>query len=116
MSNMSLKSEEIVEFPETRTAPLRQHGPGYLFKHTLEKFIEWRIENNIGPDLGNTYALFYTGPTNKSDPNFLAEICVSTNDPIVKNEWGIRELYIPGGYVQKQVTKDKEMIFRKCNI
>ena len=57
---MSEIEVEIVQFPETHVATLRHHGPEYLIKNTLEKFIEWRIENKIGPSQGKTFALHYT--------------------------------------------------------
>lgn len=97
---------EIVEFPETHVAALRHHGPAYLVKNTIEKFIEWRIENNIGPGQGKTFALHYKDPKKlKSPQDFIMDISVSVESPIADNKWGLRNMTLPAGLCAKTSHK-----------
>jgi len=98
---MNASEVEIVEFPETRVAALRHFGPRYRLHETLQRFIEWRIENSIGPKQGRTFALHYTDPQKKNDPNFCMYISVSVPEPVKENHWGVRTMTLPAGLCAK---------------
>lgn len=97
---------EVVNFPESQVAALRHHGPAYLAKNTIKKFIEWRIENGIGPDQGKTFALHYTDPNRlKSPQDFVMDIAVSVESPVAENDSGIVNITLPAGLCAKTSHK-----------
>lgn len=107
---------EIVDFPETHVAALRHHGPAYLVNNTIKKFIEWRIENNIGPDQGKTFALHYKDPKKLQSPqDFIMDISVSVDKPIDDNNWGLRNMILPSGLCAKTRHKGQREDFPEAD-
>lgn len=92
---------DIVTFPETLVAALRHHGPEHMLERTLRKFIEWRIENHIGPENGKTFALHYTDPETTLSQDFCMDICVSIEKPIKDNDWKVRNMTLLKGLCAK---------------
>jgi AraC family transcriptional regulator len=85
----------IVNFPETRVAALEHHGPESRTYDTTRKFIEWRQQNRIGPDQGNTYGIHYTDPKNTFPEDYRLDICVSVEAEIADNPQGVVNKIIP---------------------
>lgn len=85
----------IVNFPETRVAALEHHGPESQTYNTTMKFIEWRQENGISPDKGNTYGIHYTDPRNTFPEDYRLDICVSVENGIAENPQGVVNKVIP---------------------
>lgn len=85
----------IVNFPATRVAALEHHGPESRTYDTTMKFIEWRQENRIGPDQGNTYGIHYTDPKNTFPEDYRLDICVSVEAEIADNTQGVVNKVIP---------------------
>jgi len=86
----------IINFPQTRIAALEHHGPESQTYSTTMKFIEWRQQNRIGPDQGNTYGIHYTDPKNTFPEDFRLDICVSVEDEIdPDNPQGVINKTIP---------------------
>ncbi len=86
---------DIIDFPETLVAALEHHGPESQTYNTSMKFIEWRKENGVPPDKGNTYGIHYTDPKNTFPEDFRLDICVSIDNEIGENPQGVVNKSIP---------------------
>ena len=86
---------ELIDFPQTLVPALEHHGPESQTYNTSMKFIEWRKENGIGPDKGNTYGIHYTDPKNTFPEDFRLDICVSVEGEIEENPQGVINKVIP---------------------
>jgi len=103
-NELALKQEEtidmqveIIEFPETMIAAIEHHGPESQTYNTAMKFVEWRKENGVMFDQGETYGIHYTDPKNTFPEDYRQDICVSVNKPIKGNPQGVITKIIPGG-------------------
>lgn len=88
---------KIVDFPETMIAVLEHHGPEPQIYRTVQKFIEWRQANGIGPDQGETYSLHYSDPLSTLPEDYRQDIAVSVRAPVAPNPQGVVNKIIPAG-------------------
>lgn len=86
---------DIIEFPETLVAALEHHGPESQTYKTSMQFIQWRRENGVSPDKGNTYGIHYTDPRNTFPEDFRLDICVSVDNEVGENPQGVVNKIIP---------------------
>jgi AraC family transcriptional regulator len=86
---------DIIDFPETLVAALEHHGPESQTYNTSMKFIEWRKENGVSPEKGNTYGIHYTDPKNTFPEDFRLDICVSIEKEVGENPQGVVNKSIP---------------------
>ncbi len=86
---------EIIDFPRTIVAAIEHFGPESKVHLTSQKFIEWRQENRIAPNLGDTYGIHYTDPKNTLPSDFRMDICVSVDQEIDENPQGVINKVIP---------------------
>ena len=86
---------DIIEFPETLVAALEHHGPEHQTYKTSAKFIQWRKENAVPADKGNTYGIHYADPNNTSPEDFRLDICVSIENEVEENPQGVVNKSIP---------------------
>ncbi|MEE9337858.1 MAG: GyrI-like domain-containing protein [Methylococcaceae bacterium] len=49
----------IIDFPETKIAVLEHHGQPALEYQSIQKLIEWRIQNRLFPEKHRSYGLHY---------------------------------------------------------
>ncbi len=86
----------IIDFPETSVGALEHRGDPRLLGDTIRRFIQWRKENRLSPQVSATFNIFYNDP--ESDPDdFKLDICVSTDREILNNGYGVVAKTIPGG-------------------
>jgi AraC family transcriptional regulator len=87
----------IVNFPETLIAVLEHHGPEPQIYQTVQRFIEWRKANGIGPDKGDTYSLHYSDPLSTLPEDYRQDIAVTVDAPVAPNPQGVITKIIPAG-------------------
>lgn len=88
---------EISEFPQTMVAAIEHHGPESQTYNTAMTFIQWRKENGVRFDQGETYGIHYTDPKNTFPEDYRQDICVSVDKPVKENPQGVVTKIIPGG-------------------
>ena len=86
---------DIIEFPETLVAALEHQGPENQTYKTSAKFTQWRKENAVPADKGNTYGIHYADPNNTSPEDFRLDICVSIDNEVGENPQGVVNKSIP---------------------
>lgn len=88
----------IVDFPETRVASLEHCGPAGLVNETVRRFIEWRKQSGQSPIASSrTFGIPRNNPDTTPADAFRFDICGEITEPVEPNQYGIRELAIPGG-------------------
>ena len=75
----------IIDFPKTLEEALEHHGLENQPYNTSMKFIEWRKENGIPADKGNTYGIHYADPKNTFPEDSRLDICVSVDKEVRDN-------------------------------
>ena len=85
MSEFNAIHVAIIDFPETLVATLEHHGLENQTYNTSMKFIEWRKENGVPADKGNTYGIHYADPKNAFAEDFRLDICVSMDKEVGEN-------------------------------
>lgn len=83
---------KIVEFKETKIAVLEHRGSPELIGNSARKFIAWRKENQLSPQVSQTYNILY----NEAD-EYKIDICCSIASEVKKNEYGVITKVIPAG-------------------
>lgn len=88
----------IVEFPEVRVAALEHCGSPGLIDGSVRKFIEWRTQSGQSPVASSrTFGIPYSNPDTTPPEEFRFAICGEIHEAVAPNEFGVRELVIPGG-------------------
>jgi AraC family transcriptional regulator len=88
---------KVIMFQENKVAVLEHRGDPNLIEDSIRKFIEWRKQNNLSPQVSDTFNILYDNPSETSPENFRLDICVSTERDMNDNSFGIVEKMIPGG-------------------
>lgn len=88
---------KIVEFPETKVAAIEHRGSPAKEHETVKKLIAWRIENKIHPSRHQSYGVHYDNPSTTSAENYRADFCVSIDEDVAENTFGIINKIIPSG-------------------
>lgn len=87
---------EIVTFPETKVACIEHHGSPALEHVTARKLIAWKLENRLLDQLKyRNYGLHYTDPRNTSPAEHHVDFCLSVEEDVGPNPYGIRTKLIP---------------------
>src|SRR5690242_12658608 len=87
---------EIVTFPETKVACIIHHGSPELEHETARKLIAWKLENRLLDQLKyRNYGLHYTDPRNTSPAEHHVGFCLSVEQDVGPNPYGIRTKLIP---------------------
>ncbi|MBU6956976.1 AraC family transcriptional regulator [Pseudomonas sp. CVAP len=88
----------IVEFSEVRVAALEHCGPTGLLDESVRKFIEWRMQSGQSPVASSrTFGIPYGNPDTTPPEEFRFAICGEIHEAVAPNEFGVREIVIPGG-------------------
>ncbi len=86
---------KIVEFPETRVAVAEHRGAPSLEYETSKKLIAWRLEQGLSPAKHQTFGVHYTDPYQVAPEDHRVDFCVSYDNPVEANPWGIVSKLIP---------------------
>jgi AraC family transcriptional regulator len=87
---------EIIVFPETKVAVIEHRGSPALEYETAKKLIAWKIENHLlDQQRYRSYGLHYTDPLIVSPAEHRVDFCLSIEQPIAENIYGIEESTIP---------------------
>jgi AraC family transcriptional regulator len=88
---------KVIMFKETKVAVLEHRGDPNPIGDSVRKFIEWRKQNHLPPQLSRTFNILYDNPSKTSPENFRLDICASTERDVADNSFGVVEKTIPGG-------------------
>lgn len=87
---------EIVIFPETKVALIEHHGPPALEYETARKLIAWKLENRLlDPSTYRSYGIHYTDPHTTPTSEHRVDFCLSIEDDVGPNSYGIETRFIP---------------------
>jgi AraC family transcriptional regulator len=87
---------EIVIFPETKAAAIEHVGSPALEYKTVRKLIAWKLENHLlDPLRYRSYGIHYTDPRNTPPSKHRVDFCLSFEEGVGQNPYGIVEKTIP---------------------
>lgn len=88
----------IVDFAEVRVAALEHCGPPAQLDESVNRFIEWRMGSGCSPVASSrTFGIPYGNPDTTPAEEFRFAICGEIDGEVAPNDYGVRELVIPGG-------------------
>lgn len=88
---------QIVLFPETKVAAIEHLGSPALEHDTARKLIAWKIENRLlDPLKHRSYGVHFTDPRTTPPSEHRVDFCLSINEDVGPNSYGIRNKVIPG--------------------
>src|SRR5262249_3315932 len=87
---------DIVTFPETKVAAIEHRDAPALDHDTVRKLIAWKLENRLlDQTTFRSYGLHYADPFTTPPDEYRAEFCLSVEDDIPPNPYGIKTKIIP---------------------
>jgi AraC family transcriptional regulator len=87
----------IVDVQEIRVGVLEHRGDPKLLGDTIRRFIEWRKQNHLAPEVSATFNLFYGDPNETPPEDFRMDLCAAITRPVADNPQGVVERTIPAG-------------------
>lgn len=102
---------EIVEFEETKIAVLEHHGSPNLIGNSVRKFIEWRKQNKLSPQVSQTYNIIYHDPETTKPEEYQIDLRASIQTEVKTNKYGVINKVITGGRcaMMRQIGSDENM-------
>ncbi len=89
---------QIVMFPETKVAAIEHLGSPALEHDTARKLIAWKLENRmLDPLKYRSYGVHYTSPRTTPPSEHHVDFCLSIEEDVGPNAYGIINKVIPGG-------------------
>ncbi|HEY9602250.1 MAG TPA: AraC family transcriptional regulator [Allocoleopsis sp.] len=88
---------KLITFKDTKVAALEHRGDPNLIGNSIRKFIEWRKQNNLSPQVSATFNILYNNPSETLPDDYRLDICASTERDVADNPFGVVEKTIPGG-------------------
>ena len=89
---------KIVRFPETRVAAIEHFGSPALEHDTVGKLVAWKIQNRLlDPLRYRHYGVHYTDPHKTVPSQHHVDFCLSFDEKIGQNPYGITNKLIPSG-------------------
>jgi AraC family transcriptional regulator len=89
---------QIVIFPETKVAAIEHFGSPRLEYETARKLIAWKLENRLlDPLKYRSYGVHYTDPRTTPPSEHHVDFCLSIEEDVGPNPYGISNKMIPGG-------------------
>jgi AraC family transcriptional regulator len=89
---------QIIDFVATRVAALEHRGSIGLINESVRTFTDWRKQSGQSPvSSSRTFAIPYSNPDTTPADQFRFDICGEIDEAVAPNEYGVRELVIPGG-------------------
>ena len=93
---LSLMNVQIVTFPCTKMAAIEHIGPPWLEHDTARLMVEWKLENRLLDQTRyRSYGLHYTDPRKVSPAEHRVEFCLSVDQDVSANPYGIYQKTIP---------------------
>ena len=87
---------QIVIFPETKVATIEHFGSPALEYETVRKLIAWKLENHwLNPLKHRSYGVHYTDPRNTPVSLHRVDFCLSVDEDVGRNAYGIENKVIP---------------------
>ncbi|WP_055076756.1 AraC family transcriptional regulator [Pseudanabaena sp. 'Roaring Creek'] len=87
----------LINFKNTKVAALEHRGDPNLIENSVRKFIEWRRQNNLHPNISATFNILYDNPAEVAPDDYRLDICAVTEREVADNSFGIVEKTIPAG-------------------
>ena len=87
----------VVLFKETKVAVLEHRGSPELINNSVQTFIEWRKQNNLRPQVSETYNIIYDDPETTEPEKFRVDLCASIHADVKQNSYGVITKVISGG-------------------
>lgn len=86
----------IVTFPETRVAAITHLGAPGREHDTARKLVAWKLEQRLlDPVRHRSYGLHYTDPRTVEPARHRVDFCLSIDDSVGPNPYGIHEKILP---------------------
>lgn len=92
-----LAKVKLSTFKDTKVAVLEHRGDPSLIDNSVRKFIDWRKQNNLPPQVSDTFNILYDNPFETSPEKYRFDICASIERDVADNPFGVVEKTIPGG-------------------
>ncbi|MDW5419252.1 GyrI-like domain-containing protein [Iodobacter sp. CM08] len=87
---------QIVTFPETKVVAVEHLGPPALEYDTVRKLVAWKLENRLLDQLKyRSYGIHYTNPLITPPSDHRVDFCLSFDEDVGPNPYGIRNMVIP---------------------
>jgi len=87
---------EIVNFPETKVAVVEHLGAPEKEYESVKKLVAWRMANKMAPsDQHKSYGIHYNDPRQVSPSEYRVDLCVSVEQDISANTFGVVNKTIP---------------------
>ena len=87
---------KIVLFPETKVAAIEHRGAPALEHDTVRKLIAWKLEHRLlDPAKYRSYGVHYTDPRTTPPEQHRADFCLSFDEEVGANPYGITSKVIP---------------------
>lgn len=87
---------KIVTFPETKVVAVEHLGPPALEYDTVRKLVAWKLENRLLDQLKHrSYGIHYTNPRITPPSDHRVDFCLSFDEDVGPNPYGIRNMVIP---------------------
>lgn len=80
---------KVILFKETKVVVLEHRGEPKFIGDSVREFIEWRKQNNLPPQSGNTFNILYDNPSENLPENFRLDICASTDRDVLITDLGL---------------------------
>jgi AraC family transcriptional regulator len=88
---------QIIVFPETKVALIEHFGSPTLEHNTVRKLILWKLENRLlDSSKYRSYGIHYTDPCTTSPNEHHVGFCLSFEEEVGPNPYGIVSKVIPG--------------------
>lgn len=89
---------KIVDFNTVRAAALEHRGSPGMLNATVRQFIEWRKHSAASPVASSrTFGIPRNNPDTTPHQDWRFDICGESHSAIARNDFGVREITIPGG-------------------
>lgn len=87
----------LIDFAETGVAVLRHRGDPNGIGDSIRRFIAWRKQTGLGPNVSATFNILYNDPASVPPDEYRLDICAATDREIGANEFGVVADVISGG-------------------
>jgi AraC family transcriptional regulator len=88
---------KIVSCTDIRVAVLEHRGDPQQLGDSIRKFIAWRKENRLPPQVSATFNILYDDPASTEPDAFRLDLCAGVEQDVAPNGFGIVTRIIPGG-------------------
>lgn len=87
----------IVSFPATPVAVLEHRGDPTRIGDSIRRFIAWRRQHRLPPQVSATFNLAYDDPESVAPEDYRMDLCAATDMAVLPNELGVMSKTIPAG-------------------